>query len=69
MTFKQWVLNRKGENSPIGDFALDIYYDKEFPDSKNYSKIKTYLEESRASDIVLDIFENAWIEYAEEVNR
>lgn len=68
MTFKQWVLNRKGENSPIGDFDLDVYCDKEFPDTKKQLKIKTYLEQSGASDIVMDIFEEAWFKYVEEEN-
>lgn len=68
MTFKQWVLNCKGENSPIGDFALDVYCDKEFPNTKKYLKIKTYLEQSGASDIVMDIFEEAWFKYVEEEN-
>lgn len=42
--FKDWILKYKGKDSIKGDLANDIYSDKDFPDTEDIEKIKSYLE-------------------------
>lgn len=41
MTFKNWVLeNYINEDSPEGDFAMDMRDDKDFPETKVYDYLR-----------------------------
>lgn len=62
MTFKKWLAQFTGENTPRGDFARDVLADTEFPDTKNMEKINNYLFSVGMSDrdFVVDAL-NEWL--------
>ena len=43
MTFKTWIKQFKGENSPLGDLAEDIFRDKSFPYTDKFEKMISHL--------------------------
>lgn len=70
MTFKTWIKQFQGENTPIGDLADDIQRDKNFPATSDFEKMTTYLINHNACDDCIREFAGAYIEYMTgEVNR
>lgn len=70
MTFKTWIKQFKGENSPLGDLADDIQRDKNFPATRDFEKMVNYLINHNACDDCIREFAGAYIEYMTgEVNR
>lgn len=71
MTFYTWMMrNYKGDESPAGDLAADMYWDKDrFPRNGTgkfqgwHKLIRGYLETEGACPECLDIFEECWEEY------
>lgn len=66
MTFYQYVTRLySNEHGPKGDLARDVRMDwREFPKSKSYGEILTYLRSCRADRACIDVFEVCWKEYA-----
>lgn len=64
MSFKDWILRHKEENSPLGDLATDISNDSNFPDTDSKEAIETYLNDCGASDNALNSFTAAWNYYS-----
>lgn len=70
MTFKTWIKQFQGENTPIGDLADDIQRDKNFPATRDFEKMTTYLINHNACDDCIREFAEAYIEYMTgEINR
>ena len=44
MTFKEWLHERRDEDSPIGDLAGDAFNDKKFPWTSDWRKMQGYLD-------------------------
>lgn len=73
MTFYTFMMrNYKSKDSAKGDFANDMYYDKDkFPRNGNgkfngwHKLIREYLMDCNACDACLEIFEKCWEEYME----
>lgn len=73
MTYYTFMMRyHKGEDSPEGNLARHIYQDKEkFPRNgigkyKGWHKIlRDYLEQQKASDTYLDVFERTWDGYVQ----
>ena len=53
----------RGENSPAGDFAEDMYYDLTLPRKNNRETLRRYLEIKHACNEALEAFEECWQEY------
>ena len=60
MSFAKWLIQFAEENSTLGDLARDVAKDKNFPRSRRYETICSYLEDSGASDACMNVFEEAW---------
>ena len=70
MTFKTWIKQFKGEDSPIGDLAEDIHRDKSFPCTDRFDKMISYLVNHNACEECIREFSGAYIEYmTDEVNK
>ncbi len=64
MTFKEWLINFKDVEKPIGDLACDILEDPEFPDTNDYDKLFTYLAfQAGSHEVVVETFKKAWQQY------
>lgn len=65
MSFKEWILQFKGEDSPFGDLCDDICADAQFPaDAVERGAILSYLREKRACAECVATFEDAWNDYS-----
>ena len=60
MSFAKWLMQFAEENSPLGDLARDVAKDKNFPRSRRYETIYSYLEDGDASDACMNVFEEVW---------
>ena len=60
MSFAKWLMQFVEENSPLGDLARDVAKDKNFPRSRRYETIYSYLNDSGASDACINAFDEAW---------
>ena len=70
MTFKTWIKQFQGEDSPLGDLAEDIYRDKSFPCTDKFEKMISYLVSRNACMECIREFSGAYIEYMTcKVNR
>ena len=70
MTFKRWIKQFQGEDSPLGDLAEDIHRDKNFPCTNRYEKMISYLISRNACMDCIREFSGAYIEYITgEINR
>ena len=70
MTFKTWIKQFQGEDTPIGDLADDIQRDKNFPATRDFKKMTSYLINHNACEDCIREFAGAYIEYmTEEINR
>ena len=70
MTFKTWIKQFQGENSPLGDLAEDIYRDRSFPCTDKFEKMISYLASHNACEECIREFSGAYIEYmTDEVNK
>jgi len=70
MTFKTWIKQFQGENSPLGDLAEDIYRDRSFPCTDKFEKMISYLVSRNACMECIREFSGAYIEYmTDEVNK
>ena len=71
MTFYDYMWKfHRGEDTPEGDLASDMYADREcFPRGRDtnigHEEIKAYLEDSGACYKCLEVFEECWEEYLE----
>jgi hypothetical protein len=63
--FATWLKSFSKEDNPRGDVARDAKMDPSFP-SGGYEKTLAYLVDVGAADIVLEIVEEAWVDYKEE---
>ena len=63
MTFKTWIKQFKGENSPLGDLAEDIFRDKSFPYTDKFEKMISYLVSHNACEECIREFSGAYAEY------
>ena len=61
MTFKTWIKQFKGEDSPLGDLAEDIYRDKSFPYTYKFETMIYHLMNHNACDdcIIISITSKA----------
>jgi len=59
-TFKTWIANFKNVDLPIGDLADDISRDPAFPDSEDYSVLRSYIVRKQQHPAVLETFETVW---------
>lgn len=67
-TFKRFVIDKyRKVDSPEGDFARDMEFDKNFPKFvKDGYEIKWYLKYTmNACDEAIEVFEDLWREYKE----
>ena len=69
MTFKTWIKQFKGDDTPFGDLAGDIKMDKAFPSTKKFEKIATHLIRNSACSGALDTFAEAYMQYFVEEYR
>ena len=70
MTFKTWIKQFQGEDSPLGDLAEDIDRDKSFPYTDRYEKMISHLVNHNACEECIREFSGAYIEYmTDEVNK
>lgn len=60
MSFKKYLQQYLDQDNPYGDFARDVYQDKEFPRKSDYKIIKSHLENCNAMSVVFDIFDKLW---------
>ena len=63
-SFKAWIKQYKGANSPFGDLANDIAIDKDFPNSNNYKILCDYLDNT----IALKTLKKAWKYYKKQID-
>lgn len=71
MTFYTFMMrNHRGMNTPEGDFAGDIFRDREnFPRNGQgkyngwHRILRCYLENQCASSARMDVFEKCWMDY------
>lgn len=63
MTYKQYILQFKNEDSAIGDLAYDISKDPDFPDSEDYDDIYMYLRRRNACDECLEVAEETFNDF------
>lgn len=70
MTFKTWIKQFQGEDSPLGDLADDIQRDTSFPYTRNFEKMVCHLIAHNACADCIRTFSGAYIEYmTAEINR
>lgn len=64
-TYKEWIIQRYlGKDSPRGDLAYDIKYDKTFPRGcASREQILEYLNSRNACDGAIKAFESTWSNY------
>lgn len=55
-----WIKQFENDESPIGDLARDIGYDKKFPKSNSKSHILNYLKGRNACDGAIEAFTRSW---------
>lgn len=58
--YKNWIKKFEKDDSPIGDLAREINYDKMFPTSNNKSYILNYLQNHSACDEAIEAFTQSW---------
>ena len=65
MTFKEWVIRHKGEESPLGDLADDISRDRNFPEENTKEAIMLHLTSVavHACPEAVEEFKHAWVSY------
>jgi uncharacterized protein YozE (UPF0346 family) len=59
-TFKTWIANFKDVDLPIGDLAVDILRDPSFPDSEDYSVLRSHIMSKQRDRVVMETFETVW---------
>lgn len=59
-TFKTWIANFKDVDLPIGDLAVDVLKDLDFPSSEDYSVLHAYIESKQRDKVVAEIFKIVW---------
>ena len=70
MSFKTWIKQFQGEDSPLGDLAEDIDRDKSFPCTDKFEKMISHLVNHNACEECIREFSEAYIEYmTDEVNK
>ena len=67
-TFKEWIIEKYlGKDTPRGDLAYDIRWDKEFPEGHvGRERILNYLCYRRACKECVALFKRAWKDYCKE---
>jgi uncharacterized protein YozE (UPF0346 family) len=61
MTFKNWILKHRSEDTPIGDLARDMYDDSSCP--CGYGRILRHMESVGACDAAIETLREAWLRY------
>ncbi|UBH16579.1 YozE family protein [Macrococcus armenti] len=61
--YKTWMKQFIGSDTPLGDLAVDINNDKEFPKKNNKKYLENYLATCNASPEALDVFNKSWSLY------
>ena len=61
--FKTWIKQFRGEDSPLGDLAEDIFRDKSFPCTDKFEKMISYLVSRNACMECIREFSGAYAEY------
>lgn len=68
LTYKEWLLKFIGVDLPIGDIAVDVAADDNFPDTKDYESIRDYFE-SNYADSFMRVFEYSFKMYFESTQK
>ncbi|MGH0792237.1 YozE family protein [Bacillus cereus] len=69
LTYKEWLLKFKSVDLPIGDIAVDVELDANFPNTKDYARIQKYLETNPTSDSFMRVFEYSFKMYYESTQK
>ncbi|MED2140225.1 YozE family protein [Bacillus thuringiensis] len=69
LTYKEWLLKFKGVDLPIGDIAMDVELDDNFPNTKDYESIREYLETNPTSDSFMRVFEYSFKMFYESTQK
>ena len=63
MTFKTWMKQYRGDDTPFGDLAGDIKRDESFPSSKKFEKNADHFISQRACHEAMETFAEAFLQY------
>jgi uncharacterized protein YozE (UPF0346 family) len=64
LSFKDWIVQYKDVDMPMGDFASDVSRDPEYPKTESYKTLSNYFASKSLSE-VSRLFEVAWKFYVE----
>ena len=66
-SFYSWLSQFKNDDTPVGDLARDVSFDKGFPHhSVSRKHLRDYLESMVACDSAMSIFEEAFTLYEKD---
>jgi len=66
MNFKDWLIEYKDIDRPIGDLAKEVGQDGTFPNSSDYEALIDYFDSRNAQQAVLDTFEYVYRFYKDD---
>ncbi|MGE6379990.1 YozE family protein [Peribacillus muralis] len=69
LTYKEWLLKFIGVDLPIGDIAVEVSADDNFPNTKDYERIHEYLESNSTSDSFMRVFEYSYKMFYESTQK
>ncbi len=71
MTFKEWIVRHKDEDTPLGDLAYDVSRDRDFPEENTKEAILDHLNgfTAHACPEAIDEFKRAWASYQSYMKR
>lgn len=62
-TFKTWIANFKAVDLPIGDLAVDVLSDTEFPEEDDFGIIHEHICSKTHDSDVIETFSLVWSFY------
>lgn len=66
-TFRQWLLPQINRPDRVGDLAIDVESDEDFPkDATYYEEIRKYLRPNGDEDKLIGSLKIAWLEYIQQ---
>lgn len=68
LTYKEWLLLFKGVKLPIGDIAIEVELDNEFPNTKDYKVLHEFVK-FNYSDSFMRVFEYSFKMYYESTQK
>lgn len=64
MTFYEWLIRLKNNDTPTGDLAVDALQSSDFPkQSTDEAEILSYLRNKKAHPEAIKTFKSAWSRY------